>query len=67
MALPFMALGVHQGNGVFAASYMAVAYWFFVALLAMAQHEHQTASAMRHKREPSPRQRQMAAAVSRMR
>jgi hypothetical protein len=39
-ALPFMALGVYQGNGVFAASYMAVAYWFAVALLAMAQYEH---------------------------
>jgi hypothetical protein len=47
MALPFMALGVQQGNGVFAAPYMAVAYWFAVALLAMAQQEDRSARAMR--------------------
>jgi hypothetical protein len=32
-------LGAYGGNGVFAASYMAVGYWLFVALLAMAQRE----------------------------
>src|SRR5262249_10657578 len=43
LALPFMLSGVHSGNGVFAPSYMAVAYWFFVALLAMAQYESRRA------------------------
>jgi hypothetical protein len=47
MALPFMALGVHQGNGVFAGSYISVAYWFFVALLAMAQFEDRAARVSR--------------------
>jgi hypothetical protein len=36
-----MALGAYQGNGVFAASYMAVGYWFAVALLAMAEKENE--------------------------
>jgi hypothetical protein len=40
LALPFLMLGVHAGNGVFAPSYMAVGYWFVVALLGMAQREH---------------------------
>jgi len=39
MALPFIAFGVHSGNGVFAASYMAVGYWLMVAILAMAYRE----------------------------
>jgi hypothetical protein len=43
LALPFMLSGVHSGNGVFAPSYTAVGYWFFVALLAMAQYESRKA------------------------
>lgn len=39
LALPFMALGLYQGQGVFAATYLQAAYWFCVALLAMAEAE----------------------------
>jgi hypothetical protein len=39
MALPFMLLGLHQGQGFTAATYIPVAYWFSVALLALAQFE----------------------------
>jgi hypothetical protein len=39
LALPFMAFGVHTGNGVFAASYMAAGYWFVVGLMAVAQRD----------------------------
>ena len=39
MALPFMGFGVHAGNGVFAASYMAVGYWFVAGLMAVAQRD----------------------------
>ncbi len=35
LALPVLIMGLHQGSGVFAASYGAVAYWFAVSLLAM--------------------------------
>lgn len=38
-AVPFMAFGFYSGNGVFAATYMAVCYWFCVGLLAMAEKE----------------------------
>lgn len=47
MALPVMALGVYQGNGVFAAPVGAMFYWFCVALLAMAQFAHRQALAQR--------------------
>ena len=40
-ALPFMGLGVHQGNGVFAAPLLAVFYWFCVSLMAMARRQDQ--------------------------
>lgn len=43
MAIPFMALGVLQGNGVFAAPFMAVGYWFVASLLAMAEYEGRSA------------------------
>lgn len=39
LALPFMAIGVHTGSGVFAASYMAMGYWFVVGLMAVAQKD----------------------------
>jgi len=44
LALPVMALAVHQGSGVFGASFTPVYYWFCVALLAMAEREHRQAS-----------------------
>jgi len=40
LALPVMALGMYQGNGIFAPPIGAAYYWFCVALLAMAQYEH---------------------------
>ena len=40
LVLPIMALAVHQGNGVFAPPVGAVYFWFCVAILAMAQYEH---------------------------
>ncbi len=43
LAMPVMALGVHQGNGVFGASFQPVYYWFCVALLSMAEYEHRLA------------------------
>ena len=43
LALPEMALGMYQGNGVFAPPVGATYYWFCVALLAMAQYEHKQA------------------------
>lgn len=39
LALPVMALGVQQGNGVFAVPLAAVYYWFCVALMAMARYQ----------------------------
>ena len=39
LALPVMALGVQQGNGVFAVPIWAVYYWFCVALMAMARYQ----------------------------
>lgn len=39
MALPFMLLGFYQGQGVIAATYIPVSYWFAVALLNLAQFE----------------------------
>ena len=43
LALPIMALAVQQGTGVFAPPFLAVYYWFCVALLAMAEYEHRLA------------------------
>lgn len=43
LALPVMALGMYQGNGVFAPPVGATFYWFCVALMAMAQYEHRLA------------------------
>ena len=40
VTLPILAVGVHQGNGVFAATYMAVSYWFCVAVLCMIAREN---------------------------
>ena len=40
LALPLMAYGAYVGNGVFSPPMGASFYWFCVALLAMAQHEH---------------------------
>lgn len=39
MALPFLLLGLYQGHGFTAATYTAVAFWFSVALLTLAQWE----------------------------
>jgi hypothetical protein len=47
LALPVMALGMYQGNGVFAPPISASYYWFCVALLAMAQYESRQAIANR--------------------
>lgn len=46
LALPVMALGVYQGNGVFAPPVGAAYYWFCVALLGMAEHAQRQARAM---------------------
>lgn len=42
-ALPIVALGLHQGNGVFAVPLAAAYYWFCIAILAMAQYESRIA------------------------
>ena len=39
LALPVMAVGVLQGNGVFAVPLAAIYYWFCVAVMAMARHQ----------------------------
>jgi hypothetical protein len=38
IALPLMALGVQQGNGVFAVPLANAYYWFCVAMMAMGRH-----------------------------
>jgi hypothetical protein len=43
LALPFMALGVQQGSGVFAPSYSSVFYWASVGVMALAEYEHRAA------------------------
>lgn len=43
LALPIVALGLHQGNGVFAVPLAASYYWFCIAILAMAQYENRPA------------------------
>jgi hypothetical protein len=43
MTTPFMAMGVHQGNGIFAPPFGAMGYWFFASLLAMAERESRCA------------------------
>lgn len=40
IGLPVLALGVYQGNGVFAPPLGAFYYWFCVAMLGLAQYEH---------------------------
>jgi hypothetical protein len=44
IALPALALGFYQGNGVFAPPVGASYYWFCVAMLAMAQYENRQIS-----------------------
>jgi hypothetical protein len=61
LALPVMALGMYQGNGVFSPPIGAAYYWFCVALLAMAQHEHRQALLQRARQ----RAEQLQAAVAR--
>lgn len=61
LALPVMALGMYQGNGVFAPPVGATYYWFCVALLAMAQFEHKQAWSERARL----RGQQLQAAVAR--
>lgn len=46
LTLPFLALGVYVGNGVFAPPVGAVFYWFCVAMLSMAQRERADARAV---------------------
>jgi hypothetical protein len=41
LALPMMAMGLYQGNGVFAPPVAGAFYWLCIAILAMAQAEHQ--------------------------
>lgn len=60
LALPVMALGMYQGNGVFAPPVGASYYWFCVALLAMAHHEHRQAAAQRARSRAVPLQRAAA-------
>lgn len=60
LSLPVMAMGIYQGNGVFAPPVGASYYWFCVALLAMAQYEHKLALIQRARL----RAQQMQAAVS---
>ena len=55
MALPFMLLGLYQGQGFTAATYIPVAYWFSVALLTLAQFEENKM------RVPQPQQRSRVA------
>ena len=40
IALPFLASALHFGTGFAGAAYGAVAFWFFMAVLAMAHNEH---------------------------
>ena len=40
LVLPIMALALHQGTGVFAPPFIASYFWFSVAILALAQYEH---------------------------
>ena len=61
LALPVMALGMYQGNGVFAPPVGASYYWFCVALLAMAQFEQRQALLQRAR----IRTQQLHAAISR--
>lgn len=61
LALPVMAFGVYQGNGVFAHPVAASYYWFCVALLAMAQFEHRQARFQQIRRKAQ----QLQVAVSR--
>jgi hypothetical protein len=46
LALPFAALALYQGQGVFAPTYHAVVFWFGVALLAMAEGEQRQAATL---------------------
>lgn len=50
LGLPFFAAGLYQGAGVFAHPLLAAAYWFFVALLAMAHAEDEALSRPRQRR-----------------
>jgi hypothetical protein len=47
LALPVMALGVYEGNGLFGGLFAPVYYWFCVAALAMAEFEQRQARAAR--------------------
>jgi hypothetical protein len=47
VALPLMALGVQQGNGVFATPLANTYYWFCVAMMAMARHQERQLKAER--------------------
>jgi hypothetical protein len=61
LALPVMALGMYQGNGIFAPPVGASYYWFCVALLAMAQFEQRQALLQRARL----RAQQLHAAIAR--
>jgi hypothetical protein len=52
LALPVVALGLYQGNGVFAVPLAAAYYWFCIAVLAMAQYEDRLATARSPARQP---------------
>ena len=60
LALPVMALGVQQGNGVFAVPLAAVYYWFCVALMAMARHQDLQIQAGQSQQVKAQWQRSMA-------
>lgn len=60
LALPVMALGVQQGNGVFAVPLAAVYYWFCVALMATARYQDLQIKAGRSQQVKAEWQRAMA-------
>ena len=60
LALPVMALGVQQGNGVFAVPLWSVYFWFCVALMAMARHQDLQSKAARGQQPKARWQRVIA-------
>lgn len=42
LAVPFTALGVYQGNGVFSPPFLAAAYWCSIGLLVLAERSQRT-------------------------
>ncbi len=51
LTVPIMAYGVHSGSGVFFHPVLSSYYWFCVALLIIAQYEHQSIISRRRMRD----------------